>query len=86
MELDEVVLGTPQPAQDLDVLLGPTAALIWKLRGLYRYQIMIKNSKAADPGGKLFAGIFADAHAQYRESHASTAVQVIVDVDAQGVL
>lgn len=67
-------------------ILGPTAALIWKLRGLYRYQIIVKNFKAADPGGRLFAKIFSDAHALYRESHASTAVQLIVDVDAQGLM
>lgn len=67
-------------------ILGPTAALIWKLRGLYRYQIIIKNFKAADPGGKLFAKIFADAHAKYRDELAAASVQLIVDVDAQGLM
>lgn len=65
-------------------ILGPTAALIWKLRGYYRYQIFVKNFRAKDPGGREFARIFAGAHDIYRKDHAHRSVQLIVDVDAQG--
>lgn len=67
-------------------ILGPTSALIWKLRNLYRYQIVIKNIKASDPGGKLFGRIFSYAYETYQEKHARTSVQIIVDVDAQGMV
>ncbi len=70
------------PALDI---LGPTAALIWKLRNMYRYQIVVKNSKAADPGGRIFATVFADAFERYMADHARASVQIIVDVDAQGM-
>jgi primosomal protein N' (replication factor Y) len=66
-------------------VLGPTPALIWKLRNFYRYQIVIKNLKAVDPGGKIFAAVFADAYERYRKEHGKNSVQMIVDVDAQGM-
>lgn len=66
-------------------IMGPNAALIWKLRNLYRFQIVIKNLKASDPGGKIFANAFATAHEEYREKHGKTSIQVIIDVDAMGM-
>jgi primosomal protein N' (replication factor Y) len=76
------LLPSQSPAMDI---LGPTAALIWKLRNQYRYQIVIKNSRAADPGGKLFYAIFSDAYERYHAQHGRSSVQIIVDVDAQGM-
>ena len=65
-------------------VMGPTAALIWKLRNLFRFQIVIKNHKTGDPGGRIFARAFQHAHEEYREKHGKSSVQVIVDVDAMG--
>jgi len=66
-------------------ILGPTAALIWKLRNQYRYQIVIKNNRLVDPGGKIFYAVFSDAYERYHEKHGRNSVQIIVDVDAQGM-
>jgi primosomal protein N' (replication factor Y) len=76
------LLPTDSPAMQV---LGPTPALIWKLRNYYRYQIVIKNPKAIDPAGKIFAAAFADAHDRYHAEHGKSSVQLIVDVDAQGM-
>lgn len=67
-------------------VLGPTSALIWKLRNLYRYQIVIKNIRATDPGGKVFGRIFSRVYETYQEKHARPTVQIIVDIDAQGMV
>ena len=67
-------------------LLGPTAALLWKLRGWYRYQLIIKNLKGADPGGRIFFAIFRRAYDAYQKNHASRNVELIVDVDAQSLM
>lgn len=67
-------------------LLGPTAALLWKLRGWYRYQIVIKNFKEADPGGRRFFGLFRSAYDRYQKEHAARSVDLIVDVDAQSLM
>ncbi|MBC8144348.1 MAG: hypothetical protein H7X80_02115, partial [bacterium] len=53
-------------------------------RNMFRYQIVIKNHKASDPGGRIFARAFATAHEEYREKHGKSSIQVIVDVDAMG--
>jgi len=74
----------PSQHQALEIL-GPTAALIWKLRDQYRYQIVIKNSRMVDPGGKTFYSMFSEAYELYHQKHAKNTVQMIVDVDAQGM-
>ena len=76
-----LLLPKAHPAMEI---LGPNAALIWKLRGYYRYQIFVKNFKAKDPGGRIFADIFGAAHDRYRKEHTVRSVQLVIDVDAQG--
>ena len=67
-------------------ILGPTAALYWKLRGWYRFQIHVKNIKAHDPGGRLFHHHFKRAFENYARDFASREVEVIVDVDAYSMM
>lgn len=67
-------------------ILGPTAALLWKLRDWYRFHLHIKNFKQTDPGGRRFSSLFGSALRRYRADHASRGVELIVDVDAQGTL
>jgi len=76
------LLPTAHPALDI---LGPSPALISKLRNLYRFQIVIKNIKAADPGGKVFVAILSKAYETYLGTIGSPSVQIIVDIDAQGI-
>lgn len=73
----------PSHAPEFEIM-GPGPALIYKLRNLYRYQIVVKNIRETDPSGKRFQEVFAEASDRYRAAHGRTAVQMIVDVDAQG--
>ncbi len=65
-------------------VLGPTQALIWKLRNYYRHQIVFKNHRSKDPSGRQFTATFMDALDRYRSEHGTSSVQLIIDVDAQG--
>jgi primosomal protein N' (replication factor Y) len=76
------LLPAKHPALDI---IGPTQALIWKQKNAYRYQIIVKNNKATDPGGRQFHQVFSRAYEKYREDHGKQSVQIIVDVDAQGM-
>ena len=76
------LLPAKHPALDI---IGPTQSLIWKLKNAYRYQIIVKNNKATDPGGRQFHQVFSRAYEKYREDHGKQSVQIIVDVDAQGM-
>ncbi|MFZ1573077.1 MAG: hypothetical protein WAT89_10115, partial [Candidatus Kapaibacterium sp.] len=74
------------PSKDLSMeILGPSPALIWKLRSLYRFQIIVKNIKIIDPSGKKFMKIFTSAYDTYMKRFAKKDVQIIIDVDAQGI-
>jgi len=66
-------------------ILGPVAALIWRLRGQYRYQLVIKNNRTIDPGGRMCTDVMIDALERYNQRSGSSDVQIIVDVDAQGM-
>jgi primosomal protein N' (replication factor Y) len=71
-------------SHDAIEILGPTAALIWKLRNLYRYQIIVKNIKSKDPGGSVFTRLYTAATEQYNKTIGTSSVEMIVDVDAYG--
>lgn len=73
----------PSRAPEFEIM-GPTAALIYKLRNLFRFQIVVKNIRTADPGGKRFMDAFAAASDRYHGAHMRSHVQMVVDVDAQG--
>lgn len=75
----------PSGTEALEIL-GPTAALFWKLRGWFRFQIYIKNIKAHDPGGRIFFGQFQRAFELYQKNDATRSVEMIVDVDAYSVM
>lgn len=62
-------------------LLGPAPAVIAKLKGLFRYHILIKQRK----GVRFTKAVFRQAQAQFRKKW-SRAVQLEVDVDPQGMM
>jgi len=66
-------------------ILGPQQAPIQKLRDEYRWRILIKNNKDADPSGAIIRASVQRALDEYAAHHATRAVRVIVDVDPQGV-
>jgi primosomal protein N' (replication factor Y) len=65
--------------------IGPAAPAIAKLRGQYRWHLLIKNLKSEDPTGERIRRQITGALELYQKRFASRAVSVIVDVDVQGV-
>lgn len=66
--------------------LGPSEPVLKKLRGEYRWHILIKNYRDKDASGEKMRRMIAGALEQYQSRFATTAVKVTVDVDVQGVL
>lgn len=69
-------------------ILGPAAAAIPRLRGEYRWHLVLKSPKAADPAGKkareaLRAALSSYDKAGPRRRHS---VRLIVDVDPAGMM
>ncbi|MBU2505201.1 MAG: primosomal protein N' [Bacteroidetes bacterium] len=67
-------------------LLPPVPALISKLRGFYRYHLMIKSYKHLDPGGKHLRQSINDAMIDYNQKSKFRDIKLIVDIDPQNVL
>lgn len=65
--------------------IGPAAPAIAKLRGDYRYHIIIKDLKSQDPNGDRLRRLLTGAIEQYQKRFADRKVKLIVDVDAHSL-
>jgi primosomal protein N' (replication factor Y) len=69
-------------------ILGPAEAAIPRLRGRYRYHLLLKGSKERDPGGHLIRAALRRMQSSFQEKHMPLLrrVQMILDVDPQSLL
>jgi primosomal protein N' (replication factor Y) len=65
---------------------SPSPAIIAKLKGQYRYQILIKSSKVRDAGGKLLRKAIIDSFVEFNRRSRYRDVRLIYDVDPQSVI
>jgi primosomal protein N' (replication factor Y) (superfamily II helicase) len=65
---------------------SPTPAIISRLKGQYRYQILIKSSKETDPGGKIIRKAILDSFAEFNRKSRYKDVRLIYDVDPQSII
>jgi primosomal protein N' (replication factor Y) len=65
---------------------SPAPAIIAKLKGQYRYQILIKSSKETDAGGKLMRKAIMDSFVEFNRKSRYKDVRLIYDVDPQSVI
>ena len=64
----------------------PAPALIARLKGQYRYQILIKSSKETDAGGMILRKAILDSFAEYNRKSRYKDVRLIYDVDPQSII
>ena len=65
---------------------SPTPAIISRLKGQYRYQILIKSSKQTDPGGKIIRKAILDSFVEFNKKSRYKDVRLIYDIDPQSVI
>lgn len=70
------------------VILGPTPAVLSKLKGQYRWHIVIKDLKRKDSSGRIAREALRKALEAYKASALgkSRTVKLIIDVDPQGMM
>ncbi|MEK6570103.1 MAG: primosomal protein N', partial [Bacteroidota bacterium] len=70
------------------VILGPTPAVLSKLKGQYRWHIAVKDLKSKDIGGKFAREALRKAVRTYQASALgkSRTVKLILDIDPQGMM
>lgn len=64
----------------------PNPAPIERIKGLYRYQIVIKSFKNIDGSGKLMREAVLDSYIEFRNNSRFRDVKVSIDIDPQSVL
>ncbi len=65
---------------------SPTPAIIARLKGLFRYQILIKSPKETDPGGKILRKAILDSYVEFNRKSRYKDVRLIYDIDPQSVI
>jgi primosomal protein N' (replication factor Y) (superfamily II helicase) len=65
---------------------APTSAIISRLKGQYRYQILIKSLRQTDPGGKLLRKAILDSFVEFNRKSRYKDVRLIYDVDPQSLI
>ncbi|OGU64896.1 MAG: primosomal protein N' [Ignavibacteria bacterium RBG_16_36_9] len=65
---------------------SPTPAIISRLKGQYRYQILIKSSKQTDPGGKIIRKAILDSFVEFNKKSRYKDVRLIYNVDPQSLI
>jgi primosomal protein N' (replication factor Y) len=64
----------------------PSPAIISKLKGSYRYHLLIKCDKEADPGGKVLHKALFSAFAEFSRKSRYRNIRLFYDVDPQSVV
>jgi len=64
----------------------PTEAIIYKIKGFYRWQILIKSSKKIDPSGKSLRTTLFNTMIEFNQKSRYRDVKLIIDVDPQSII
>jgi primosomal protein N' (replication factor Y) len=65
---------------------SPTPAIIARLKGLYRYQILVRSSRTTDAGGKILRKAILDSFAEFNRKSRYKDVRLIYDIDPQSII
>lgn len=64
----------------------PTTAMIYKLKGFYRYQILIKSFRKNDPSGKILRTAILESLVEFKRVSRYRDVKLFYDIDPQSIL
>ncbi len=64
----------------------PHSAMIARLKGQYRYQILIKSTKENDPGGAVLRKAILDSFVEFNRKSRYKDVRLLYDVDPQSIM
>ncbi len=65
---------------------SPTEAIIAKLKGQYRYQIIIKSSRKKDPSGSKLRAAVLNSYINMNQKSRYRDVRLIIDIDPQSII
>ncbi|MCE1189098.1 MAG: primosomal protein N' [Ignavibacteria bacterium] len=75
-----------QPAKKILRISPPCTAVISRIRGEYRYQILVKSDRITDPTGSILRKIIWEAFVEFKNRSEFNNVPLSFDVDPQHVM
>ena len=68
------------------IINAPTPALIARIKGQYRFHLLVKSPKKTDPGGKLLREAITDSWIEYNQKSKFSYIRLTIDMDPQGIM
>jgi primosomal protein N' (replication factor Y) len=67
-------------------ITNPTAAIIARLKGFYRFHILIKSPKSSDPGGAVLRKAVTESFREFNKKSRFRDVKLFYDIDPQSIV
>ncbi len=67
-------------------VMEPATAILARLKGFYRFHILIKSSKEVDPGGAILRKAILNSYTNFNRKSRFRDVKLIYDIDPQSVI
>ncbi|NOX64713.1 MAG: primosomal protein N' [Chlorobi bacterium] len=68
------------------IIHPPTPALIARIKGQYRFHLLVKSPKKTDPGGKLLRDAITESWIEYNQRSKFSDIRLTIDMDPQGIM
>ena len=67
-------------------IMEPATAILARIKGFYRFHILIKSSKIVDPGGAILRKAILNSYINFNRKSRFRDVKLIYDVDPQRIM
>lgn len=67
-------------------VMEPSTAVLARLKGYYRYHILIKSAREVDPGGAILRKAILNAFSEFNRKSRYRDVKLIYDIDPQSIM
>ena len=67
-------------------MVPPTEAIIYKIKGMYRFQILIKSHKKFDLSGRQLRNAILNSFIEFNQKSRFKDVRLIIDIDPQSII
>ena len=68
------------------IIAQPNEAIIHKLKGEFRYHLIVRSNRESDPNGRLLREAVLNAYIEFNKVSRFRDVKLIMDIDPQGLL
>ncbi len=68
------------------IIAPPTEAIISKIKGQYRFHLIIKSPKTKDPGGRELRASILNAYIDFKQKSRFRDVRLTIDIDPQSII